>query len=101
MQTGTSDPVGVIPYSETNQQNQYSSLQGRYNDYLTPYSPLQLATRSESVNNDGANDYARIGDISSDPPEHGYSTLHDNRPEFQDPPPSYEESQKAVAIQKN
>ena len=110
MRTGASNPVAAIPSSQTRHSGQYASLQ--VNDYLTPYSALHATSRTVPVTYDVANEYARIGDISSETPGHGYSVLHGNRPEpqeppptyepqdrTQNPPPTYEESQTVAAIQ--
>ena len=114
MQPGTSNSVIGAHSPQQRQSGQYASLQGRYNDYLAPYSALQPTSRTEPVNTGVGNDYARIGDITPETPEHGYNTLNDNRPlpqvpppsyesqdHPQDPPPSYEESQEMVAIQQS
>lgn len=97
MRTGASDLA--IPSPQTRQSGQYASLQ--VNEYLTPYSALQPTARTEPVTYDVANEYARIGEISSEAPEHGYSVLNCNPSEPQDPPPTYEESQTVAAIQQS
>ena len=114
MQTGGSNPVAGAPSPQQRLSGQYASLQGNYNDYLTPYSSLQPTTRTEPVNTGATDEYARIGDISSETPDDGYITPKDNRPlpktpnsayesqdRPQDPPPTYEESQTTAAIQKS